>query len=120
MDLTKFCSLLEQRRGVFATARTHDGVHSLGAEMGLRDIVPRKHPGVPYAYAASLGVVADAKPSMKTSLKYTFTNDERDDPFVPTSGSYFEASLEGAGEGWRQGVRRGFCLERLGSLLLHA
>lgn len=58
-----------------------------------------RHPQVPYAYAASLGVVADAaRPSTKTSLKYTYTEDDRDDSFVPTMGSYLQASIEGAGE----------------------
>eukprot|EP00752_Nemacystus_decipiens_P010481 g9338.t1 len=98
VDLTKFCSLLEHRRGVTATARTLDGKHALAAEMGLRDLSPRRHPEVPYAYAASLGVVADAaRPSTKTSLKYTYTEDERDDSFVPSVGSYLQASVEGAG-----------------------
>ena len=61
--------------------------------------LPSRHPEVPYAYAASLGVVADAaRPSTKTSLKYTYTDDERDDPFVPCMGSYLQASVEGAGE----------------------
>ncbi|CAM9948349.1 unnamed protein product, partial [Hapterophycus canaliculatus] len=91
-------SLLEHRRGVTATARSPDDRHTLAAEAGLRDVSPRRHPSVPYAYAASLGVVADAgKPSTKTSLKYTYTADERDEPFVPTMGSFFQASLEGAG-----------------------
>lgn len=98
MDLSKFCSLLEHRRGVTATVRSPDGAHALALEMGLRDITPRRHPGVPYAFAASLPVVADARPSLKSSLKYTFTNDDRDDPFVPGVGSFFKASFEGAGE----------------------
>ncbi|CAM9354513.1 unnamed protein product [Ectocarpus fasciculatus] len=99
VDLTKFSSLLEHRRGVTATARTPDGRHALAAEMGLRDVSPCRHPGVPYAYAASLGVVSEAgRPSTKTSLKYTFTEDERDDPFVPGMGSYMQASLEAAGK----------------------
>lgn len=64
---------------------------------------PSRHPEVPYAYAASLGVVADAaRPSTKTSLKYTYTEDLRDDPFVPTMGSYIQASVEGAGEKRRE------------------
>lgn len=107
MDLTKFSSLLEHRRGVTATARALDGRHALAAELALRDVSPRRHPGVPYAYASSLGVVADAaRPSTKTSLKYTYTEDARDNPFVPTAGSYLRASFEGAGE--RLGGRGGF------------
>ncbi|CAN0564493.1 unnamed protein product, partial [Laminaria digitata] len=94
----KSCSLLEHRRAVTATARTLDGAHALALEMGLRDIVPRRHPGVPYAYAASLAVVAGAKPSVKSSVKYTFTDERRDDPFVPAAGSYFQSTFEGAGE----------------------
>ena len=43
VDLTKFCSLLEHRRGVTATARTLDGKHALTAEMGLRDLSPRRY-----------------------------------------------------------------------------
>lgn len=42
VDLTKFCSLLEHRRGVTATARTLNGKHALAAEMGLRDLSPRR------------------------------------------------------------------------------
>lgn len=98
VDLTNSSSLLEHRRGVTFTARSPDGRHALAAEAGLRDLSPRRHPSVPYAYAASLGIVADAgRPSTKTSLKYTFTDDARDDPFVPAMGSYLQASLEGAG-----------------------
>lgn len=49
-----------------------------------------------------------ARPSTKTSLKYTYTEDERDDPFVPSVGSYLQASVEGAGErGWRAEGRGG-------------
>ena len=98
VDLTKFSSLLEHRRGATATVRSPDGAHALALEMGLRDITPRRHPGVPYAHAASLPVVADARPSVKSSVKYTFTDDSRNDTFVPSLGSFFRASVEGAGE----------------------
>lgn len=79
-------------------ARTFDRAHALAVELVLRDIIPRRHPTVPYASAASLSVVGDARPSVKGSVKYTYTDDRRDDPLMPTSGAYFQASAEGAGE----------------------
>jgi outer membrane protein insertion porin family len=52
-------------------------------------VLPRRHPTVPFAHAASLSVVAEARPSVKSSVKYTYTDDRRDHPFVPTGESTF-------------------------------
>jgi outer membrane protein insertion porin family len=52
-------------------------------------VLPRRHPTVPFAHAASLSVVAEARPSVKSSVKYTYTDDRRNHPFVPTGESTF-------------------------------
>lgn len=98
IDLNRYCSLMEMRRAVVASARTFDRAHAVAIELASRDVLPMRHPVVPYASAASLAVVGDARPSVKSSLTYTYTEDRRDDAFLPTMGSYFQTTAEGAGE----------------------
>jgi outer membrane protein insertion porin family len=42
-------------------------------------------------------IISEALPSTKTSLKYIFKDDSRNDPILPTSGSLFHYSTEVAG-----------------------
>jgi hypothetical protein len=88
----RYCidSYTELTRGALATLRSFSGAHALTYELSWRDVLPRRHPTVPFAHAASLSVVSEARPSVKSSVKYTYTDDRRDHPFVPTGMSpYF-------------------------------
>ncbi|KAL3913651.1 MAG: hypothetical protein SGILL_006403 [Bacillariaceae sp.] len=65
----------------------------------LRDVVPRKHPTLPYAADASPEIVAQSGSSLQHSLKWEVrTNGSlTDDKFQPTVGvdAYFEAEVAG-------------------------
>jgi hypothetical protein len=89
-SLQRLHSFTELLRGVYATLRTHDGAHTLTGEMSWRDVMPRRHPTVPYAHAASLSVMSESRPSLKASLRHTYTAEGRDDPFMPTVGPYMQ------------------------------
>ena len=67
--------------------------------LGLRDIVPRKHPEIPYAADASPEIVVQSGPSLLHSLKWEArTNGSGvDDRHQPTIGVDAHASVELAG-----------------------
>mmetsp|Transcript_26855 Transcript_26855/g.58934 ORF Transcript_26855/g.58934 Transcript_26855/m.58934 type:complete len:590 (-) Transcript_26855:73-1842(-) len=67
--------------------------------LGLRDIVPRKHPEIPYAADASPEIVVQSGPSLLHSLKWEArTNGSGvDDRHQPTIGVDSHASMELAG-----------------------
>ena len=97
LNYCRFSSYTEQFRGGKACVSNEDGTHEIALEMGWRDIVPRRNPTVSTAFAASRSILAEATPSMKTSLSYTFKEDTRDDPIVPESGDLFKSTTEVAG-----------------------
>ena len=67
--------------------------------MALRDILPRRHLSVPYAYDASLSIMRLATPSLKSTISYKYKDDQRNHPILPTDGTYFSSLLEVAGLG---------------------
>ncbi|KAG5175848.1 sorting and assembly machinery component 50 [Tribonema minus] len=91
-DQLRTSSFTELSRGLVATLRSHDGAHALTGEMTWRDVMPRRHPTVPYAHAASLSVLRESRPSVRSSMRYAYTQDGRDSPYVPTVGPYLQAS----------------------------
>ncbi|CAM9335760.1 unnamed protein product [Choristocarpus tenellus] len=100
VDMEEQGSFKELLKGAKATAWTYDANdarHSVAAEVFWRDIMPKRHPNVPYAYDASLDVMMEARPSVKGSVSYTYTEDQRDNRITPTAGSFYETSVEGAG-----------------------
>jgi outer membrane protein insertion porin family len=67
-------------------------VHDLSLNVGWRDIIPRRDPKVPTAYRASPSILSEALPSTKTSIKYVFKDDSRDNQVYPTAGGLFQYS----------------------------
>ncbi len=49
-----------------------------------RNIHPQRHDSVPYAHLASFSIIGMAKPSLKSSLTYEYTQDTRDSLSIPT------------------------------------
>jgi outer membrane protein insertion porin family len=99
LDERKRSSMTELARGCSATVRSYDGSHILSYGLSWRDVLPCRHTTIPYAHTASLTVVAEARPSLKSSFSYTFTKDGRNHPFLPTHGGLFRAHGEWAGPG---------------------
>ncbi|RLN95623.1 hypothetical protein BBJ28_00006845 [Nothophytophthora sp. Chile5] len=75
----------------------YEGVHDLSLNVGWRDLLPRRDPKIPTAYRASPSILAEAMPSTKTSVKYVFTDDSRNNLVYPTSGGLFQYTTEIAG-----------------------
>ena len=67
--------------------------------LGLRDIVPRKSPSMPYCADASHEVVRQSGPSLQHSIKYTWRTNGcyTDSKFQPTIGVDGHASTELSG-----------------------
>ena len=93
----RFSSYKENFRGGKVAIRTEDGSHEVAILGGWRDIVPRRNPNVPFAFAASASIIAEATPSTKTGIKYTYTKDTRNNALTPFIGELFRASAEYAG-----------------------
>ncbi|DBA03275.1 TPA: hypothetical protein N0F65_011634 [Lagenidium giganteum] len=93
----KFSSYNEKIRGGSIAISDYQGMHELSLNFGWRDIIPRRDPKVPTAYRASPSILAEALPSTKTSLKYVYKDDSRNNLVAPTSGGLFEYSTEVAG-----------------------
>lgn len=65
-------------------------MHELSLNLGWRDIIPRRDSKIPTAFRASPSILAEALPSTKTSVKYTFKDDSRNDAVLPTAGGLFQ------------------------------
>ncbi|CAM9337543.1 unnamed protein product [Discosporangium mesarthrocarpum] len=101
IDMEQRSSCTETLHGVRAQAFTYseggDARHRLTWEVCHRDTEPIRHSQIPHAFTASPSIIAESRPSVKGSVAYTYTGDGRDDPIMPTAGSFFEGSVEGAG-----------------------
>ncbi|KAE8910378.1 hypothetical protein PF005_g9170 [Phytophthora fragariae] len=75
----------------------YEGVHDLSLSVGWRDLLPRRDSKIPTAYRASPSILAEAMPSTKTSVKYIFTDDNRNNAVYPTAGGLFKYTTEIAG-----------------------
>eukprot|EP00644_Phytophthora_capsici_P002270 jgi/Phyca11/548091/estExt2_Genewise1Plus.C_PHYCAscaffold_270310 len=75
----------------------YEGVHDLSLNVGWRDLLPRRDSKIPTAYRASPSILAEAMPSTKTSVKYVFTDDNRNNMVYPTAGGLFKYTTEIAG-----------------------
>lgn len=95
----RYSSFIESQRGLRLSLASLGKSHQFEYDMALRDVLPSRHPQTPYAYDASHHVVSMAQPSLKSSLKYSFTRDGRDDPGAPSHGGLLAASVEVAGLG---------------------
>ncbi|CAK4668040.1 hypothetical protein LEN26_021391 [Aphanomyces euteiches] len=93
----RFSSYREKFRGGTVSVSDYDGVHDLAFNLGWRDIVPVRNKKIPNTYAASPSIMAEAVPSTKSSIKYTYNDDQRNDSTLPTAGRLLRASTEVAG-----------------------
>mmetsp|Transcript_32905 Transcript_32905/g.52475 ORF Transcript_32905/g.52475 Transcript_32905/m.52475 type:complete len:386 (+) Transcript_32905:3023-4180(+) len=94
-----FSSYNERVQGLHANFKHEDGKHEIGVGTAWRDIIPLRKENSAFEYAASGLIIAQARPSLKNSIIYTFTNDTRDHPYGPTVGSLFRLTSEFAGFG---------------------
>ncbi|KAF0686241.1 Aste57867_21946 [Aphanomyces stellatus] len=93
----RFSSYREKFRGGTVSVSDYNGVHDLAFNLGWRDIVPVRNKKIPNTYAASPGIMAEAVPSTKSSIKYTYNDDQRNNSTLPTTGRLLRASAEVAG-----------------------
>lgn len=93
-DLNYYASCSEGTKGVNLKLNTVSpyGLHEFGYEAVLRtigDLTP----------TASISIREAAGQSVKSAVSHTFQRDSRDDPFVPSSGSFIRLRQEFAGLG---------------------
>ncbi|GBG33292.1 Sorting and assembly machinery component 50-like [Hondaea fermentalgiana] len=94
-----YSSYDEKIQGAQAVLRHNSGRHEIGAGCFWRDVMPVRSASNQYEFAASGLILAQAKPSLKNSIFYTFTQDRRDNPFGPSRGSFLQFRTEFAGMG---------------------
>ncbi|GAB5034459.1 sorting and assembly machinery component 50 putativ [Nannochloropsis oceanica] len=99
LNYERTSSLREKVQALAFHLTTHNRRHRLTYEMALRDILPRRHLSTPFAYDASLSIMREATPSLKSAFKYKFIDDRRNDGVLPTGGTFFSGLLELAGLG---------------------
>ncbi|CAH0477369.1 unnamed protein product [Peronospora belbahrii] len=90
-------SYSEKIRAGSISISDYEGVHDLSFNVGWRDLLPRRDSKIPTAYCASPSILVEAMPSTKTSVKYVFTDDNRNDIVYPTDGGLFKYTTEIAG-----------------------
>ncbi|PWY99432.1 hypothetical protein BCV70DRAFT_118764 [Testicularia cyperi] len=114
-DLSAFASCFESVQGVktaLSTSRSSESLGSLDPEEAAMQGLPNLTVQYELAYEASLrqlsNLLPDASiairksavtPSVKSALSWTATRDSRDDPVLPTRGSFWKTVLEYAGLG---------------------
>lgn len=94
-----YSSYDEKTQEVRVDLRHLSGRHELGVGSAWRDVLPTRSKINEFEFAASGLIIAQAKPSLKNSVHYTFTADRRDDPHGPSQGSLLRARAELAGFG---------------------
>jgi outer membrane protein insertion porin family len=94
-----YSSYDEKTQEVRADLRHLGGRHELGVGSAWRDVLPSRSKANEFDFAASGLIIAQAKPSLKNSVHYTFTADRRDDPHGPSQGSLLRTRAELAGFG---------------------
>ena len=72
---------------------SRDGAHKLSVELAVRDEIPTVQSGA-MVHGASAGVLGLINSSAKSAIKYVFTHDNRDVRASPTSGSFFQSTVE--------------------------
>ncbi|OQR96321.1 sorting and assembly machinery component 50 [Achlya hypogyna] len=93
----RFSSYHERFRGGTVSLTDENNRHELSMNLGWRDIVPVRNKKIPSTYAASPSIMAEAEPSTKSSVKYVYNDDQRNDAALPTAGRLLRTSLEVAG-----------------------
>ena len=72
---------------------SRDGAHKLSVELAVRDEIPTVQSGT-MIHGASAGVLGLINSSAKSAIKYVFTHDNRDVRASPSSGSFFQSTVE--------------------------
>lgn len=104
-------SFSEKSRGLSTMVRSGCGRHSGGWSGTWRDVRPQA-PSKSYQ-GMSEGLLRDCGTSVKSSLSYEYTLDRRDNPALPTKGSFLSVSTELAGLGGDTNFLKGqFLLQR--------
>ncbi|CAM9653193.1 unnamed protein product [Chrysoparadoxa australica] len=96
-DMTRHTSYTELAQGFCASLRAPGSGHTFDYKFIYRDVTPQRHRSVPYAMDASKAVIAEARPSLKSSIGYSYVKDGRDNPFSPERGNLFKGAMEAAG-----------------------
>lgn len=95
----EYSSYDESSKSIGVNLSHDEGFHSFGCVSEWRDIIPIRCPHNEFEYAASGLILAQARPSLKNSFHYIYTNDNRDNRHCPTRGSYLQMKNEIAGFG---------------------
>nr|CCA20724.1 sorting and assembly machinery component 50 putativ [Albugo laibachii Nc14] len=93
----KTSSYSENRRGSHIAVSDPAERHKLIFKCDRRDILPKRNRNLSTAFHSSPSVLAEAEPSVKTSVEYHFQMDSRDNPIIPSSGGLLRFSTEAAG-----------------------
>jgi outer membrane protein assembly factor BamA len=98
-------SFEERERGTTIGVTDEHGAHGIQWEGSWRDVSPLDRPisGRDIYTSTYSGpsrtILESCIPSVKSSLRYTFTHDRRDHPTAPSRGHYFQWLNELAGVG---------------------
>lgn len=95
-----FSSYSEKVRGALLALCDEFGRHELSLHCGWRDIIPKRDKLISTIFHASPSILAQAQPSVKTSVKYTYHDDDRDNPMLPCYGSLLHCRWVPNGASW--------------------
>lgn len=97
---TSFSSYEELDRGLQTQVLDESGRHALQYQLSWRDISPApRRAEAGHTRSSSLSILDESKTSLKSSVTYSYTVDERDSPSVPTTGYMYRVRPEVAGLG---------------------
>jgi len=88
-------------KGADATYTTTDKNHAFSYGIEFREVVPKDRVKPEPEYEGPSGAIMGEcnEPSLKSSIRYSFVHDKRDNRVIPTMGHAFSASAELAGLG---------------------
>lgn len=91
---THFTSFTNKVQSIVADFTAPNKRHQVTAELTLRNEIPLPHQSILHACDASLPVMNLVSSSVKSSIKYSYAIDQRDQLICPTSGGYLSTSVE--------------------------
>lgn len=108
-------SYAESSHGISAMIKSASGRHSFGWNGAWRDVKPQNP--AKYYEGMSDALLSNCGTSVKSAVNYEYTIDHRDNPALPTTGSFFALNTELAGLGGDTNFLKGqFLLQRCFSL----
>lgn len=81
-------------KALFLDYISQDKRQNITTEISFRDEIPIPHDKKLYGTDSSLPVLSSVSPSVKTSMKYSYTYDARDNPALATTGHSTTATIE--------------------------